>query len=297
MFAPIVGSLLVVASLFVMWWALSGEQHRAIGLTDHRVEADLHGLRLRQGAPERLVGPLAERFGQRMARFLPAARLAALRTKLQRAGSPAGWTAERVLAAKVLLVLALGVPFVLRMVFDPTSLNLALVALAMFVGFFLPDGVLDRLAERRSMAIRLEVADTIDQLSMMVRAGLGIDAAVARLSRTGTGPLAGEFARVVRDMQVGAPRVVALTSMAERTGVAELRSFTAALAQAEKLGVPVAHTLELQAEELRMRRHQLAEEQAMKLPVKILFPMALCMLPVLLIVLLAPAAIRIFETF
>lgn len=297
MITPIVGSLLVVTSLFVMWWALSGEQRRAIGLTDHRVETDLHGLRLRQGASERLVGPLTERFGHGIGRFLPAARVAALRTKLQRAGSPEGWTAERVVATKLLLLLVLGVPFLLRAVFDPTGLNLVLVVVAVLTGFFLPDGVLDRLADRRSLAIRLEVADTIDQLSMMVRAGLGIDAAIARLARTSTGPLAEEFARVVQDMRVGAPRVVALANLAERTGVTELRSFTAALAQAEQLGVPVAHTLELQAEELRMRRHQLAEEQAMKLPVKILFPMVLCLLPVLLIVLLAPAAIRIFETF
>lgn len=297
MFTPIVGSLLVVCSLFVMWWALSGEQRHAIGLSDHRGDTDLHGLRLRQGASERLVGPFAERVGHGIGRVLPAARVAALRLKLQRAGSPDGWTAERVVATKILLALVLGLPFALRALLDPSTGSILLVVVAVLVGFFLPDGVLDRLAERRSLAIRLEVADTIDQLSMMVRAGLGIDAAIARVARTGTGPLAEEFARVVQDMRVGAPRVVALTNMSERTGANELRSFTAALAQAEQLGVPVATTLELQADELRVRRHQLAEEQAMKLPVKILFPMVLCLLPVLLIVLLAPAAIRIFETF
>lgn len=297
MITPIVGSILVVGSVVTLWWALSGEQRRPIGLTDQRAETDLHELRLRQGASERVVVPLAERLGHGLGRFLPAGRMAMIRQKLHRAGASDRWTAERVVATKVLLALVLGVPFTLRALVSPSVWSIVSVAVAVPVGFLLPDALLDRRARQRTMAIRLEVADTIDQLSMMVRAGLGIDAAIARVARMGSGPLAQEFARVVQDMRVGAPRAVALSNLAERSGVGELRSFVGALAQAEQLGVPVATTLELQAEELRVRRHQLAEEQAMKLPVKILFPMVLCLLPVLLIVLLAPVAIRIFESF
>ena len=130
-----------------------------------------------------------------------------------------------------------------------------------------------------------------------VRAGLGLDAAIARVARTTEGPLATELARVVQDSRAGVPRAAALTALAERVQVPELRQMVVALAQAEKLGVPVSQTLQVQAGELRLKRRQHAEEQAMKLPVKILFPMMIFILPCIFIVVLGPAAITIMDTF
>lgn len=292
----ILGSAAVVGSLFVLWWAVSGERRETVGLrsTDD-YPTDMRTLLMEQGASDRIGAPLLERFGARLRRVSPSDRLAQLDRKLARAGSPPGWTVERVLGAKVLLAVVLGLATTVLLIGELTLLNVLLVLAAVFIGYFLPNALLDRQADSRRAEVRAQLSDTIDQLAVMVRAGLGIDAAILRTARAGTGPLNVELARVVQDMRVGVDRSVALTNMADRVDVPELRSFVAALAQAERLGVPVAQTLQVQSEELRIKRRQLAEEQAMKLPVKILFPMVLCIFPTIFLVLLGPAAIRIFE--
>ena len=295
----ILGAAAVVCALFSLWWAVSGEQPRVVdlGTSNHAKSLDMRSLQLRRTAGDRTVQPLIERFGMLVRRVLPSARTSALARKIQRSGSPQGWTVERVLAAKVLLALSLGTFFLLRLLTQPSVANLVLALVAALFGYFAPDGRLDSMASKRKAAIRADVSDTIDQICVMVRAGLGIDAAIARVAKTASGPLADEFARAGQDIRVGLSRGVALANLVDRVDVAELRGFVGALAQAEKLGVPVAQTLQLQSAELRIKRGQLAEEQAMKLPVKILFPMVVFILPVIFIVLLGPAAIRIMETF
>jgi tight adherence protein C len=143
--------------------------------------------------------------------------------------------------------------------------------------------------------VRRTLADAIDQLTVTVQAGLGLDTAIARVSRRTRGPLGDELARVGQDIRAGMSRASALSAMAERVQVSELRQVVLALAQAERLGVPVAKTLEVQSQELRIKRRQHAEEQAMKLPVKILFPTMLCIMPALFIVVLGPAAMSIVD--
>ena len=237
----VLGSGAVVASLGVLWWALSGPRvaRAPINLTD--------------GVP------------------LPVTDLRAM--ALQRG------TLERVLAAKVLLGGTGAVLGVLRFVVAPGGLGVILaMALAAF-GWFGPDLVLRHKAEQRQELVRRTLADAIDQLTVTVQAGLGLDAAIARVSRRTRGPLGDELARVGQDVRAGMSRSAALAAMAERVQVPELRHVVLALAQAERLGVPVAKTLQVQAHELRIKRRQHAEEQAMKLPVKILFPTVLCILP------------------
>lgn len=300
----IAGAAAVVCSPIVLWWAVSGERSGRSAMQSSEgvlggvpTPVDQRTLLLQMSATERAVQPMLERLGARVRRSMPSGRIAALGRKLQRAGSPEGWTIERVLAAKALLAVILGVLLVLRFLGEPSVFNLVLAVIGTLFGYFLPDGLLDSKVNQRQAAIRVDVSDTIDQIGVMVRAGLGIDAAIARTARSGKGPFAQELGRVVQDMRVGVGRSVALTNMAERTDIPELRGFVAALAQAEKLGVPVSDTLRIQSGELRIKRRQQAEEQAMKLPVKILFPMVACILPVLFIVLLGPAAIRILDQF
>jgi tight adherence protein C len=163
-------------------------------------------------------------------------------------------------------------------------------------GFFLPDILLRIKTDNRQQVIRRELADTVDQLTIGVQAGLGLDAAIARVAVTGGGPLAAEFARVSQDVRAGMRRGDALLAMSDRVQLPELRQLVVALSQAEKLGVPIAQTMKIQAGELRLKRRQHAEEQAMKLPVKVLFPMMFCILPCLFIVIMGPAAMSIFET-
>ncbi len=162
-------------------------------------------------------------------------------------------------------------------------------------GFFLPDVLLRIKTDKRQQVIRRELADTVDQLTVAVQAGLGLDAAIARVAVTSRGT----SRRRVRPGEPGRPgrhaAGDALLAMSDRVQLPELRQLVVALAQAEKLGVPVAQTMKVQAAELRLKRRQHAEEQAMKLPVKILFPMMFCIMPCLFIVILGPAAISIYE--
>jgi tight adherence protein C len=136
----------------------------------------------------------------------------------------------------------------------------------------------------------------MDQLTISVEAGLGFDAALARVSTAGQGPLAEELRRLLGEIKVGVPRREALRHLLDRTEVQELRHFVLALQQAEEYGLPVARVLRVQAAELRIKRRQRAEEQAMKVPVKIVFPLVLCIFPSLFVVLLGPAVIRVMRT-
>lgn len=288
----IAGSASVVVAVMLAWWAVSGPAASST-VELHDGTPDLRARVLERGVGDRVAAPALARFGTWVGERSPSGRLRALDRRLARAGSPEGWTVERLLTVKVLLAAVAGGTVALFVLESPSILGVGLAAGAAGLGWFVPDAVLDRVADRRRNAIRAELSDVIDQLSMMVHSGLGVDAAIARAARASTGPMAQELARVGHDVRVGVDRSVALANLAERVDVAELHSFVAALSQAERLGVPVARTLQIQAGELRLKRRQLAEERAMKLPVKLLFPMVFCIFPTLLIVLLAPAVIQI----
>ena len=213
------------------------------------------------------------------------------------AGRPVGWPLLRVLSAKVLVtagaaLLALWLMAQLR----TPQVFIGSILLVVFA-FFLPDLLLYNAAIRRRHAITLALPDTLDQLSIAVEAGLGFDAALVRVARNGTGPLAQELIRTMQDIQVGQPRREAYLALGNRVRVPALRRFMRSVVQAEEYGIALADVLNVQARELRIDRRQRAETQAMKIPVKVVFPLALCILPVLFIVLLGPAAINIMQAF
>jgi tight adherence protein C len=295
----VLGSAAVVSSIGVLWWALSGPRtsRAAVDLTDGAAPVtDLRAMALQRGAGERTVDPLLARLGRLAHRLTPRGRLGALEQRLLLAGTPQGWTVEGALAAKVLLAVACGVLGVLWFVLSPSFLNLLFAVVLTLGGWFAPDLVLRQKADTRQQAVRRSLADAVDQLTVTVQAGLGLDAALARVARRTRGPLGEELMRVGQDVRAGMSRSAALTAMADRVQVPELRHVVLSLAQAERLGVPVAKTLTIQSQELRVKRRQYAEEQAMKLPVKILFPTVLCILPALFIVVLGPAALNIIDT-
>jgi tight adherence protein C len=293
----IIGAAAVVGSFFVAWWAVAAKTPASIDLqTTDDTAGDLRSRQLRLGASDRLGTPALERLGRIARRWSPAGWLDGMSRKLASAGSPEGWTVERLLGVKVVLGLALGLLTAFAVAGNASLSGILLIVAAASLGFFTPDVLLTRRVEQRKDAIRAELSTVIDQLSMMVQAGLGIDAAIARAAQTNDGPLSEEFARVGHDVRVGLDRGVALDNLADRADIPELKSFVAALTQADRLGSPVSQTLEIQSQEIRVKRRQFAEEQAMKLPVKLLFPMVFCILPVLMVVLLAPAAIKIFDT-
>lgn len=296
----VLGAAAVVSSLGALWWALSGPRpvRAPLDLTGgvHTPVDDLRGMALQRGAHERTVEPLLARIGRLAQRYTPQGRIAGLERRLLLAGTPAGWTVERVLAAKVLVAGGLGVLGALWLVATPSGLVVLAVIALVTVGFFAPDLILRQRADERQEQVKRTLADAIDQLTVTVQAGLGLDAAMARVAARTKGPLGYELARVGQDVRAGMGRSAALAAMAERVQVPELRHVVLALAQADRLGVPVAKTLQVQASELRVKRRQYAEERAMKLPVKILFPTVLCILPALFVVVLGPAALSIYDT-
>jgi tight adherence protein C len=139
--------------------------------------------------------------------------------------------------------------------------------------------------------------DALDLLTISVEAGLGFDAAVMRVARNTTGPLAQEFSRLLQEMQIGVGRIDAMRAMAERSTIADLRSFCLAMVQADQLGIPVGRVLRVQSKEMRVKRRQRAEEKAQKVPVKIMVPLVLFIMPCLFIVVIGPGAITMVRAF
>jgi tight adherence protein C len=206
---------------------------------------------------------------------------------------------DRFLVFHVLSVVA--TPLLWYVVWQYTSLRgidqFAVLALIAFAGVAGPDAWLNRVIEARQMAIRKKLPDVLDLLVISVEAGLGFEQALARAVTMVEGPLSEEFARMLGEMRAGSSRSVALTALDARTGVREVRSFVLALKQADVFGVSVGSILRSQAADMRIRRHQLAQEEAQKAPVKMLFPMVFCIMPALFVVTAGPAFLNIFHAF
>jgi tight adherence protein C len=164
---------------------------------------------------------------------------------------------------------------------------------ALAVGFFVPDYWLSTRIKGRQKAILLAIPDTLDLLTISVKAGLGFDAALGKVIEKTDGPLTDEFRRALAEVRIGKPRREALKEMVGRTNVPALTNFIGAIVQAEQLGVAIANVLEVQSEQLRIERRQRAEEMAAKAPIKMLFPLVGCIFPSMFIVILGPAMILI----
>jgi tight adherence protein C len=227
----------------------------------------------------------------------PSGTVARINRLLGPAGHPAAWPLSKVIAAKLALALVAAVLGFL-LVLDKPNLPLALLMVVFtVVCWFVPELLLYSRGQERQQAIGLELADTLDQMTIAVEAGLGFEAAMARSGKNGKGPLAEELVRTLQDIAVGQPRREAYLALADRTGVPDLRRFIRAVVQADQYGVSIADVLRTQAQEMRLKRRQRAEEKAMQIPVKVIFPLVLCILPTLFIVLLGPAVLSIIAAF
>lgn len=259
---------------------------------------DYRAQQLAAPAMSRLLVPGVVRLGRGLRRLTPMSVLERLDTQLKTAGSPAGWDAERFLAYKLIvgigLVLAgIGVTTIARLGFLRGAI---ITVFAAAIGYYIPEWFIRSQSDKRQALIQRHLPDSLDLLSITVAAGLGFDAALQRVSRQVGGPLGQEFHRVVQEMQLGKGRSDALRDLSGRTTISELRSFVLAMVQADIFGIPVADVLHVQARELRIKRRQRAEEQAQKVPVKILFPLLFGIFPMLMIVIVGPAAIQIRDS-
>ncbi|MFF1828837.1 type II secretion system F family protein [Paenarthrobacter sp. NPDC058040] len=213
------------------------------------------------------------------------------------AGRPKSMPLTKLIALKPALAVG-GAVFGLLLIFaGPGPLSIGFTIFVTALLYFLPDLLVYNTGLKRQEAIQLEFPNTLDQMLISVEAGLGFEAAMERASVYGAGPLAQELMRTLQDIQVGRPRQDAYAALAERSTVSDVRSFVLAVIQADKYGIGIANVLRAQAKQARVKRRQIAEEKAMKLPVKVLFPLLFSIFPVLFIVLLGPAAIKIAQAF
>lgn len=244
----------------------------------------------------RLALPAVHRLTALGRRFTPVGYAETTRRKLATAGRSGPGALDRFLFVRAVSVLCVPaalvlVFFVLRM--PPSASSLGLVALLGLVAVLGPDARLNREVAERQHRIRAQLPDVLDLLVISVEAGLGFDQALDRTVSAVPGPLAEEFNRMVGQTRAGATRAVALRALAERVDLPEVRSFVTAIAQADAFGVSIGRILRSQAEEMRIKRRQLAQEQAQKAPVKMLIPMVFCVFPALFVVLLGPAILNI----
>jgi tight adherence protein C len=295
------GALAVSAGVTLLIFALvpSGPEAQRL-ITSNLQRGEVTSLRqVALAAPtrERAVKPLVATLAGLGRRFSPAASITSLERKFVLAGRPAKWSLERLLAAKIILGL-LGLLLLASVVSAGRSgLTTLIVSVLAVLLYFIPDVIISSRASERQRAILYDLPDVLDQMTICMEAGLGFEAAMARTSGSNEGPLSQELVRMLQEIQVGIGRREALHALADRNDVPDLRHFVTAMQQAETYGVPIARVLHDQADELRAKRRQRAEETARKLPLKLLIPLVLFVLPPLFIVLVGPAALTLAESF
>jgi tight adherence protein C len=246
---------------------------------------------------DRVLDPLFGRLTRGGGKLTPTGQKGSIRKRLELAGNPEGWDVDRVLAFKMLgLIAGALVAAALAIVFGWSLwVAIGIMLLGAALGFFVPDLWLYQRAYERTERMRRELPDALDLLTISVEAGMSFDGALSQVAKNSEGPLAGEFFRVLQEMQIGVGRTEAIRAMGERTNLPDLKQFATAMVQADAFGIPIANVLRIQAKEMRIKRSQRAEEMAMKVPVKILFPLIFCILPALFVVILGPAVISILE--
>lgn len=247
---------------------------------------------------ERIFSPFFATLGAFFSKYSPrGVRMRAI-ARLSSAGyanvDPSVYMGVRVVSALILLGIVAGLMMKLGL-----SLQSSLIYayIAPVIGFFIPDIYLRMAGEQRKAAMTKTIPDLLDLLTVSVEAGLGFDQSLVLAAEKMKGPLIKEVRRTFDEMQMGKSRADALRSMAERCNIADFTSVVAALIQSDQLGVPVANVLRVQSDSMRIKRRQRAEEQAMKAPLKILFPLVFFIFPPLFIIILAPAVLNIIDKF
>ena len=243
--------------------------------------------KVERGFVDRILRPLLDELSRALLRYLPQRQGEILQRRLERAGNPT--TPGVLLASRFLLAIVGIVPALFG------GIAILVGAALAFLGWRLPDFWLARRATSRQQAMLRHLPDVLDLLSVSVEAGLGFDAALARVTGRFGEPVAGEFGRLLRELQLGRPRAEALTDLARRMDLGDLDAFVSAVVQADELGVGIASVLRAQSEQMRALRRQRAQEAALKVPIKMLFPLIFLIFPAMFIVLLGPAVLSFVQ--
>ena len=259
---------------------------------------NLEELELQQPFAERTLRPLAQRLSGATSRVASTSFTQQTEKRLALAGNPGGlrvadWLGIKAVGAIVGAVLFFLLFFIVGVLGLPIILRLVMIVIGALFGYTIPEFWLGGRVRARQKAILLQIPDTLDLLTISVRAGLGFDGALGKVVEKLKGPLTDEFRRALAEIRVGKARRDALRDIIPRTEVPALTNFIGAIIQAEQLGVSISKVLQVQSEQLRIERRQRAEEMAAKAPIKMLFPLVGCIFPSLFIVILGPAIILI----
>lgn len=305
--SPQIAVALLGGGVAIAIWAIATQAHdKSVvrdslrALDDYEVES-IRDQDLLNPLAERALMPVLGALTRLGRRFTPVGYVDGVRHKFVLSGRPSSSEIDRFLAVRVVTVVFVPISFYVNQILNPlgqtgiTQLGLTLlIGIALLAG---PDARLNRAVADRQKGILRGLPDIIDLLVISVEAGLGFEQALQRTVISVPGSLSDEFARMLGEVRAGSTRSEAMRAMDARIEVPEIRSFVLAILQADTFGVSIGRVLRGQAEEMRIKRRQLAQEKAQKAPVKMLIPMVFCVFPALFTVVLGPAMIRIMNDF
>ncbi len=300
MLIPLILAVIAAAGVLLIVYAIAGTRQMdpvqarltQLGAMQART---LEEIELQQPMFERTIRPLLLRLTGFAQRLASPKRVSRTDRRLMMAGNPGNLRTVDFLALKLLVMGVLGLGAAGILLLTGGGFPFALIAGFAIggIGFFLPEFWLSRRIKERKRLVLLAVPDTLDLLTISVKAGLSFDGALSKVVEKTEGPLSEEFRRALAEVRVGRTRREALRDLVDRTNVQALSNFIGAIIQAEQLGVSISKVLQVQSEQLRIERRQRAEEMANKAPIKMLFPLVGCIFPSIFIVLLAPPIILI----
>ena len=252
-------------------------------------------------ARKRILAPIARRFSRVGSRLNPPDYVERVNVKHIAAGISGVDKVERFLALRILGFCFIPFWLIFTLILNPLGLSsmmqLAFAGAGSLIGAIGPASRLDSKVANRQLSIRRALPDVLDLLVIAVESGLGFEQALDRVIDNVPGDLANEFSRVLGEARAGSSRSDALRSMQERVDIPEIRSFVLAMIQADTFGISIGKVLRSQADELRVKRQQWAQEKAQKAPIKMMVPMVFCVFPALFVVVIGPAVINISNSF
>jgi tight adherence protein C len=299
---PILAALVIFAAIVCLVLGLMTKpsdvlETRMANLRGEGRGADVFATPQAETFKQRMLSPMAVSFGAKLEKLLPTTWITYIEEGLLRAGQPTS-TQGFLLGAAMCFGICTFLGFMMISSMGMAGMTgLALLGALAAMGAYLPKMWLGGRVKARQKAISKSLPDAFDLIVTCVEAGLGLEAALARVAEKTKGPFGEELTICLREVSMGKLRREALKELADRTGVPDLTGFINAVVQAESMGTSIGTVLRVQAEQLRMKRRQRAEQQAHAAPIKMMFPLVLCLFPTLFIVILGPAGISIYQNF
>jgi len=242
----------------------------------------------------RVLKPITSRTSSLIQKYTPVKQISFIEQRLDYAGRPYDWSANDYLSAQYLTTMLTAIlAFIITWLYGVSATNqIMAMLLGLIGGYLLFELWINTRISTRRKEIEKELPDVLDLLTISIEAGLGFDAAMQRVVQKASGPISDEFNLSLQEMRIGKTRREALRDLSTRTGVVNLSRFVESLIQADQLGISLGNVLRNQSDQMRILRRQRIQEQAMKAPVKMLFPIMIFIMPTIFIVILAPAIVR-----